>query len=85
MDCWWRQRCIGWLPLAWSRNPQRTILFEKFTHLLDVNMVLALLDRAHIHNERVEKWFDTPGLQWAMCAFTEARVLRFSTRPKTVR
>ncbi len=52
-------------------------------HLLDVNVVLALLDQAHIHNERVEEWFDTPGLQWAICAFTEAGVLRFLTRPKT--
>ena len=56
---------------------------EPPTHLLDVNVVLALLDQAHIHNERVEEWFDTPGLQWAMCAFTEAGVLRFLTRPKT--
>ena len=52
-------------------------------HLLDVNVVLALLDQAHIHNETVEEWFDTPGLQWALCAFSEAGVLRFLTRPKT--
>ena len=56
---------------------------ESAVHLLDVNVVLALLDQAHIHNERVEEWFDTPGLQWALCAFTEAGVLRFFTRPKT--
>ncbi len=52
-------------------------------HLLDVNVVLALLDQAHIHNKAVEEWFYTPGLQWALCAFSEAGVLRFLTRPKT--
>ncbi len=52
-------------------------------HLLDVNVLIALLDQAHIHNAAVEKWFDTPDLQWALCAFTEAGVVRFLTRPKT--
>ena len=46
-------------------------------------MLVALLDADHIHNRIVEKWFDTPGLEWALCAFTEAGVLRFFTRPKT--
>lgn len=58
-------------------------LADRPVHLLDVNVVLALLDEAHVHNEMAEQWFDTPGLQWALCAFTEAGVLRFLTRPKT--
>lgn len=56
---------------------------ETPVHLLDVNVVLALLDQAHIHNAMAEEWFDTPGLQWSLCALTEAGVLRFFTRPKT--
>lgn len=52
-------------------------------HLLDVNVLLALLDQDHIHNQAVEEWLDTPKLQWALCAFSEAGVLRFFTRPKT--
>ena len=52
-------------------------------HLLDVNVVLALLDQAHVHNQAAEEWFDTPRLKWAVCAFAEAGVLRFLTRPKT--
>ena len=52
-------------------------------HLLDTNVLLALLDQAHVHNEAAAQWFDTPGLQWALCPFTEAGVLRFLTRPKT--
>ena len=58
-------------------------LAEPPVHLLDVNVAVALLDEAHIHHEAVETWFDTPGLQWALCAFSEAGVLRFFTRPKT--
>ena len=52
-------------------------------HLLDTNVLLALLDQAHVHNQTAEEWFDSPGLQWALCPFTEAGVLRFLTRPKT--
>lgn len=52
-------------------------------HLLDVNVAIALLDQTHIHSATVEDWFETPGLQWALCPFTEAGVLRFFTRPKT--
>ena len=56
---------------------------ESPIYLLDLNVLLALLDEAHIHNEAAERWFDSPGLQWALCPFTEAGVLRFFTRPKT--
>jgi uncharacterized protein len=52
-------------------------------HLLDVNALLALLDQAHVHNQVITEWFDTPGLKWALCPFTEAGVVRFFTRPKT--
>lgn len=52
-------------------------------HLLDVNVVLALLDERHAHHGVAEVWFDSPGLRWSLCAFTEAGVLRFFTRPKT--
>ena len=36
-----------------------------------------------LHHKLVEDWFGSSGLQWALCAFTEADVLRFFTRPKT--
>ena len=52
-------------------------------HLLDVNVLLALLDQRHAHHLAAEDWFGSPGLQWLLCAFTEAGVLRFFTRPKT--
>ncbi len=52
-------------------------------HLVDTNVLLALLDEAHVHHRIVQRWFDTPGLRWALCPFTEAAVLRYFTRPKT--
>jgi uncharacterized protein len=53
------------------------------THLLDVNVLVALLDEDHIHHKTVLKWFYVPGRQWAICAFSEAGLLRHMTRPKT--
>jgi uncharacterized protein len=50
--------------------------------LLDVNVLVALLDEDHVHHQLVSEWFDTPGLRWAVCPFTEAGFLRYMTRPK---
>jgi toxin-antitoxin system PIN domain toxin len=52
-------------------------------YLLDVNVLVALLDEGHEHHRRSTAWFDTPGLQWAICPFTEAGVLRYMTRRTT--
>lgn len=51
-------------------------------YLLDVNVLVALLDEDHIHYLPAAEWFNTPGLQWAICPFTEAGFLRYMTRPK---
>ena len=58
------------------------ILAKTTRYLLDVNALIALLDQEHIHHQVVTDWFDTPGLQWAICPFTEAGLLRHMTRPK---
>ena len=50
-------------------------------YLLDVNVLVAILDEDHVHHRAATKWFDTPGLAWAICAFTEAGLLRYMTRP----
>jgi toxin-antitoxin system PIN domain toxin len=52
-------------------------------YLLDVNVLVAILDEDHVHHQAATRWFDTPGLQWAICPFTEAGLLRYMTRPKT--
>jgi uncharacterized protein len=55
---------------------------EARRYLLDVNVLVALLDEGHVHHRRSTSWFDTPGLQWAICPFTEAGFLRYMTRPQ---
>lgn len=51
--------------------------------LLDVNALVALLDEDHIHHKTVTKWFNSADLQWAICPFTEAGLLRYMTQPTT--
>jgi hypothetical protein len=52
-------------------------------YLFDVNVLVAILDEDHVHHQAATEWFDTPGLLWAICPFTEAGLLRYMTRPKT--
>jgi toxin-antitoxin system PIN domain toxin len=52
-------------------------------YLLDVNVFLALVTENHIHHQIVTAWFNTPGLQWALCPFTEAGFLRNATAPRS--
>jgi toxin-antitoxin system PIN domain toxin len=52
-------------------------------YLLDVNVFLALVSENHIHHQLVTMWFNTPGLRWAICPFTEAGFLRNATAPRS--
>ncbi len=52
-------------------------------YLLDLNLLIALVNEDHIYHSSAMEWFDTPLLKWALCAFTEAGLLRFLTHPKT--
>ena len=51
-------------------------------YLLDVNVLIALTEEAHVHHRAVTKWFATPGLDWGVCAFSEAGFLRLTANPK---
>jgi uncharacterized protein len=55
---------------------------SKGKYLLDVNVLYALLSENHMHHRVVAKWFDTPGLHWAICSFSEAGFLRNATAPR---
>jgi len=55
---------------------------HKPKYLLDVNVLIALAEPEHPHHETVMNWFETPGLDWGLCAFSEAGFLRVSTNPK---
>lgn len=50
--------------------------------LLDVNVLVALTEPEHLHHQAVTKWFETAGLDWGLCAFSEAGFLRVTTNPK---
>ncbi|HEY0785885.1 MAG TPA: TA system VapC family ribonuclease toxin [Acidobacteriaceae bacterium] len=53
---------------------------EAARFLLDVNVLVALTARGHVHHALVKAWFyASPGLRWAACAFTEAGFLRNAT------
>ena len=45
--------------------------------LLDVNVLIALLDPAHVHHDDAHAWFSSAGSKaWATCPLTENAVLR---------
>jgi uncharacterized protein len=47
------------------------------TYLLDINVLIALIDPAHIQHNRSHEWFAAIGSQsWATCPLTENGVLR---------
>jgi toxin-antitoxin system PIN domain toxin len=52
-------------------------------YLLDVNVLIALAEPEHTHHRTAVRWFHTPGLDWGVCAFTEAGFLRVSSNPKS--
>lgn len=53
-------------------------------YLLDVNLLVALTTRSHVHHALVKEWFyASPDLLWAVCAFTEAGFLRNATAPRS--
>lgn len=53
------------------------------THLLDVNVLVALIDPAHVAHDSAHDWFETSGRQdWATCPMTENGVMRIVGHPK---
>jgi toxin-antitoxin system PIN domain toxin len=47
------------------------------TFLLDVNVLVALIDPAHVHHDRVHVWFEAEGGgEWSSCPPTENGVCR---------
>jgi toxin-antitoxin system PIN domain toxin len=53
------------------------------TFLLDVNVLVALIDPAHIVHEAAHRWFEDRGqASWATCPLTENGVIRIVGSPK---
>ncbi len=53
------------------------------TFLLDVNVLIALVDPAHVQHEQAHEWFAREGQQsFATCPITENGLLRIVGHPK---
>ena len=51
-------------------------------YLLDVNVLIALIDSAHVRHRETRAWFETTGQEaWATCPLTENGVLRIVGHP----
>ncbi|MCY7326473.1 MAG: hypothetical protein LH605_10135 [Microbacteriaceae bacterium] len=54
------------------------------THLLDLNVLIALTWPQHVHHRRAHEWFGTLTAAWATTPITEAGFLRLSTNASVV-
>ena len=53
------------------------------TYLLDVNVLIALVDPAHVQHDAAHNWFGRLGhLAWATCPLTENGLLRIVGNPR---
>lgn len=51
--------------------------------LLDINVLLALLDRDHVDHRRARRWIETDIAHgWASCAITQNSFVRIISQPK---
>lgn len=51
--------------------------------LLDINVLVALIDPAHVGHDAAHRWFkETGGESWATCPLTENGVIRIVGHPK---
>lgn len=52
-------------------------------YLLDVNVLIALVDPAHVHHDAAHDWFAREGAAaWATCPLTENGLLRIVGHPR---
>lgn len=53
------------------------------TFLLDVNVLVALIDPAHVSHDAAHRWFEVEGAAaWATCPLTENGVIRIVGHPR---
>jgi toxin-antitoxin system PIN domain toxin len=52
------------------------------TYLLDINVLIALFDPAHVHHEAAHRWLRTLAApKWASCPLTQNGFVRILTNP----
>lgn len=52
------------------------------SYLLDVNVLIALVDRNHEHHDAAHRWFEQNRDNWATCAITENGLIRILSNPR---
>lgn len=57
---------------------QRTVVAQGLTvvHLLDGNVLIALVSPSHVHHAAAEQWFAASELPFATCPITQGTLLR---------
>ena len=64
-------------------NRQRASRRGALSYLLDVNVLIALVDSAHVRHDAANDWFDREGgSAWATCPITENGLVRIPSHPK---
>ncbi len=73
---------LGWP--VWFGGPSNHLARRpSLTFLLDVNVLIALIDPAHISHDAAHRWFeDQARTAWATCPLTENGVIRIVGHPK---
>jgi len=52
------------------------------TYLLDINVLVALFDPAHLHHDPAHQWFRSIGrVSWSTCPLTEIGLVRVLSNP----
>lgn len=52
-------------------------------HLLDVNVLIALIDPTHVHHDRAHRWFtETGSRDWLSCPTTQNGAIRVVSNPR---
>lgn len=55
------------------------------THLLDVNVLIALAWPSHIHHHQAHRWFQLEGkCSWATCPLTQSGFVRVSSNQRVI-
>lgn len=66
-----------------TSSSSSTVTTTDPTHLLDVNVLIALTNPAHVHHDPAHRWFrgTRHTSSWATCPLTEASFLRLMLNP----
>lgn len=55
------------------------------SHLLDINLLIALAWPSHVHHTLAQKWFEqNKGNGWSTCPITQMGFVRISSNPKFI-